>query len=133
MFCRRDAQAGQVPGTDGGVLVRPSWLATPLAPPTRPSPSMNPEPGQVRGLTIWTEAGPFNSPHPSLGPGPSNSLRSHLGHSLQGPITSSRKAVLVATQIQGLQPRTHGAEGGEGGEGTVGQGSGRPGWGCDGL
>lgn len=60
-------------------------------------------------------------------PGPLDSLGSHGGHSLQAPIAGGSEAVLVAAQVQGLQPRAHGAKGGEGGEGTVRQGRGRPG------
>lgn len=66
-------------------------------------------------------------------PGSSDSLGSHGGHSLQAPIARSSKAVFVAAQVQGLQPRAHGAKGGEGGEGTVRQGRGRPGQGVEEL
>ena len=62
-------------------------------------------------------------------PGSSDSLGSHGGHGLQAPIARSSEAVFVAAQVQGLQPRAHGAKGGEGGEGTVLQGRGRPGGG----
>lgn len=66
-----------------------------------------------RGL----HTGPLGSP---------DSLGSHGGHSLQVPIASCSEAVLVAAQVQGLQPRSHGDEGWKGGEGTVGQRGGRP-------
>lgn len=123
MFRRGDAQAHQVPATR-------SWsdLAGPalsLAPPTEalisPSPSLD-----RAGLPIEAGARLLGSLSPSLGPGSSDSLDSHLGHDLQGPIASCSEAVLVAAQVQGLQPGTHGAKGGEGGEGTVRQGCGRP-------
>lgn len=59
--------------------------------------------------------------------GSSDSLGSHGSHGFQAPVASCSEAVLVAAQVQGLQPRTHGTKGGEGGEGTVLQRGGRPG------
>lgn len=89
--------------------------------PTFCSPSLvwtgeGPESGQA-GLPTWAAAGPLAC---------LDSLGSHGGHGLQAPVAGCSEAVLVAAQVQGPQPRTHGAEGGEGGEGTVRQRGGRP-------
>lgn len=62
----------------------------------------------------------------SLNPGFFDSLGCHLSHGLQAPITCCREVVLVAAQVQGLQPGTHRTKRGEAREGTVRQGCGWP-------
>lgn len=69
----------------------------------------------------------LGSLNPGLALGSLDSLGGHLGYSLQAPVASCREVVLVAAQVQSLQPGTHRAKGGEGREGTVCQGGGRPG------
>lgn len=92
-------------------LVTPSWL--------EPSSAFPPSVGTGEG----PELGPARASHTGV----SDSLGGHGGHGLQAPVTTGGEAVLVAAQVQGLQPRAHGAEGRKGGEGTVRQGGGRPG------
>lgn len=89
--------------------LRPSRLKPPSALRPRP-PAQGRTPRQV-----------------GAGPRAPDSLGSHRGHGLQAPVATCSEAVLVAAQVQGVQPRAHGAEGGKGGEGTVRQWGGRPG------
>lgn len=94
-----------------------------------PSPCLDKEGPRTRtGGAFPSRVGALlGSLNPGLDLGSLDSLGGHLGHSLQAPVASCREVVLVAAQVQSLQPGTHRAKGGEGREGTVRQGGGRPG------
>lgn len=130
MLSGRDAQVPQVSAMDDSHIQRPNsspllpWKSTLSLPFSGQGRAHNQDRWGAFPSRVGALLGSLN---PGLDLGSLDSLGGHLGHSLQAPVASCREVVLVAAQVQSLQPGTHRAKGGEGREGTVSQGGGRPG------